>query len=447
MKKIILLSAFLIAGLTNAQTWQNLGSSGVVSQNILQDISQLTIALDNYNVPYVCEIENSTFQPVVKKLNGIAWVNVGTFGNSNTVCSYSSLAINNNNMPYIAYRNSDLNTSINTGYVKKFDGSNWVLVGANGFTNGTEGDYIIKIDNNNVPYVACNGYGNPDKIIIKKFNGTDWIDVSLGLITNASTTAFYFDFEFDNNNNPVVLFDDVEGTDIVLKARKLIGSTWTDIGTGGIVGIGFKPSIAFDSNNVLNVAFVSGNNPDLLVKKFNGTSWVNVGTTIASVNIEKHKLAIGPNNSQVISYKEVQNGYIVNVKKFDGTTWNLITTPTSIGQMDAVQSLAIGNNNIPYVAYNDGTNTKAKFYGASLSTTQNTVLNDLKVYPNPTNDIINIDNNGEISQISITDLLGKIVFQTQENISKIDLSFLKTGVYIAKIETTNGENNIKITKK
>ena len=447
MKKILFTIALFICSLSNAQTWQNLGSDGIVFPNALNSLSRLTIALDNNNVPYVCQIDSNTNQPVVKKLNGNSWVNVGQPSTGNTVCSYSSLAISNNNVPYIAYRNSDLNSGINTGYVKKFDGANWVLVGTNGFTNGNEGDYILKIDNNNVPYVAYNGYGNPDKLIIKKFNGTNWIDVSLGLITNTSTTAFYYDFELDNNNNPVVLFDDIVGNDIVLKARKLVGSTWTDIGTGGLVGIGFKPSMAFDSNNILNVAYVTGNNPDLLVKKFNGTSWVGVGSTLASVNIENPKLAMGPNNSPIVSYKDVQNGYIVNVKKYNGTSWDLITTPTSIGNVDYELSLAIGNNNIPYVVRDNAGGTVAKFYGTSLSTTQHEIFQDLKVFPNPVTDFITIDTKNQINHLKISDLLGKTVFESNENNTKIDLSFLETGLYIANIKTEDGEKFIKISKK
>lgn len=66
------------------------------------------------------------------------------------------------------------------------------------------------------------------------------------------------------------------------------------------------------------------------------------------------------------------------------------------------------------------------------------------IYPNPVNDRLNIVTNGTITNISITDFNGKVVFK---GISKsIDISALSKGVYFVKVETEQGLSNSKFIK-
>ncbi|MFM7661200.1 MAG: T9SS type A sorting domain-containing protein, partial [Bacteroidota bacterium] len=69
----------------------------------------------------------------------------------------------------------------------------------------------------------------------------------------------------------------------------------------------------------------------------------------------------------------------------------------------------------------------------------NELSSSLKVYPNPANDVLNISTNGEISDIVISTLDGKVVHKSQE--TNIDVSKLNAGMYIYQV-TVNG----KVTK-
>ena len=63
---------------------------------------------------------------------------------------------------------------------------------------------------------------------------------------------------------------------------------------------------------------------------------------------------------------------------------------------------------------------------------------DVKLYPNPTSNILNIKgNNQQIQQIEIYDMLGKQILKS--NLSEISVSHLKSGIYILKAKTTFGE--------
>ncbi len=60
----------------------------------------------------------------------------------------------------------------------------------------------------------------------------------------------------------------------------------------------------------------------------------------------------------------------------------------------------------------------------------------MKIYPNPANDILNISANGEISNVVISTLDGKVMKTTNE--SSIDVSEFTSGMYIYQV-TVNGK--------
>jgi hypothetical protein len=64
--------------------------------------------------------------------------------------------------------------------------------------------------------------------------------------------------------------------------------------------------------------------------------------------------------------------------------------------------------------------------------------NNLKVamYPNPVNDILNIDIENEIKSVEIYNIQGQRVIQS--NSKQIETSSLNSGIYMVRIEDTNG---------
>ena len=69
------------------------------------------------------------------------------------------------------------------------------------------------------------------------------------------------------------------------------------------------------------------------------------------------------------------------------------------------------------------------------------------VFPNPTKSLINIINNEDLSEISITDITGKIVYSINDINSKefqVNMSKFNSGIYFIKVKINSGE--IKSTK-
>ncbi len=81
---------------------------------------------------------------------------------------------------------------------------------------------------------------------------------------------------------------------------------------------------------------------------------------------------------------------------------------------------------------------------ATLSLNDNNVTSDFKLYPNPSKGILNIQTNTIDSvSVSIYDMLGKEVVSENRISNSIDISNLKNGMYLVKIET----NDRSVTKK
>ena len=71
-----------------------------------------------------------------------------------------------------------------------------------------------------------------------------------------------------------------------------------------------------------------------------------------------------------------------------------------------------------------------------------------KIYPNPVKNFINIYSNNEISKIEIYDLFGKnLLLKQEENLSRVNITQLVSGVYIVKIFSTEMIEVKRIIKK
>lgn len=75
---------------------------------------------------------------------------------------------------------------------------------------------------------------------------------------------------------------------------------------------------------------------------------------------------------------------------------------------------------------------------ASLSNQNIEPLNDILIYPNPVNDYLSISSDFEIYKLEIYNLLGQVILVTLNPNASIDLTNLKPGNYILKLNTNKG---------
>lgn len=87
-------------------------------------------------------------------------------------------------------------------------------------------------------------------------------------------------------------------------------------------------------------------------------------------------------------------------------------------------------------------------YDPSLGVTDSSI-EGLSYYPNPVADIVNIKANVEVSKVTVFDILGKQVLETTSNATsmQLDMSTLTSGHYLAKVESTDATQVIKLVKQ
>lgn len=86
----------------------------------------------------------------------------------------------------------------------------------------------------------------------------------------------------------------------------------------------------------------------------------------------------------------------------------------------------------------------------NLSINNAKIENDIEVYPNPTNDIINISTpNENINQINVYDMLGSLLKSQKGNSDKEQVSIqeLPNAIYLLEVKTDKGNKTVKIVKE
>ena len=76
-------------------------------------------------------------------------------------------------------------------------------------------------------------------------------------------------------------------------------------------------------------------------------------------------------------------------------------------------------------------------------------LNQLRVYPNPVQDMLTIDYSETIQGVQVFNMLGQMVYNRNTNASqvKIDMSAMATGTYIVQMTVNGITKNVKVIKK
>lgn len=160
------------------------------------------------------------------------------------------------------------------------------------------------------------------------------------------------------------------------------------------------------------------------------------------VNIAWVEATPTPSNGYLYSYSTVN----------DPLSANAITGTTT-------DTFAVLNNLTPNTTYYFWVksicgNTQTDWASGGSFTTQmlsseSFSIKNLKLYPNPVKDILNLSLDKEITTVSINNLLGQEVFTktVNSNETSIDVAGLAAGTYLVKVTSNNEVKTVKIIKQ
>lgn len=102
---------------------------------------------------------------------------------------------------------------------------------------------------------------------------------------------------------------------------------------------------------------------------------------------------------------------------------------------------------VPVVDADDsGVSGDSSFTFTTLSTPDIEVI-DFSIYPNPTTDNLYINQINNLTKVEIINMNGQLVLTKENNLEKVNVSRLHSGMYFLKVYTENGSSSKKFIKK
>ncbi|MCA9948114.1 MAG: hypothetical protein KDE48_00580 [Anaerolineales bacterium] len=345
----------------------------------------------------------------VRKWNGSNWQEVsagsasgGGISNNEGESRGVALAIDHSGMPYATWHDSSSgNYEI---YVRRWNGNFWEEVGFGSATGGgisnSEGlSYwpSIAFASDGVPFIAWNDNSSGHhEIYVRRFNGTGWSEVgtnsaSQGGISNTPGDSWSPEIEFLPDGRPLIAWNNGNAN---LKGEIYVkqwdGLSWTAFGENSASGGGISntpgdsqvPAMEITPANIIYLSWQEGlldGSSQVYVKKWDGNSWVDVGTDSASGGGISNNtgetwwptLALGLNGVPYIAWYDNSGGqYQIYVRRWDGSHWSEVGPHSAtnggisnnIG-ISGIGEIVVDSQNIPYVIWEDASNGNYEVYG------------------------------------------------------------------------------------
>jgi hypothetical protein len=101
------------------------------------------------------------------------------------------------------------------------------------------------------------------------------------------------------------------------------------------------------------------------------------------------------------------------------------------------------------LAASQNNQTIAWYENFTILGTEEESVSELALYPNPVKNVLNfkVSNNTIINKVSIYNVLGSLVLQSNNPINSIDVSKLSSGLLFVQLETDQGIVSKKIIKE
>jgi len=277
------------------------------------------MAVDDQGRPFIAhnrfDWETATVWVSVYSYNGFRWIPVGEDGLTVASGWDPAIAMDFQGRPYVTYLIGD------DVYLKYFDGTSWQALGPSATGGGISSDGVknsepeIAIGADGQPLVAYTAYdltGNDMEIVVKRWDGSQWVELTNGLPFGATEGVLanlygggVSDDIFDSKNPSITV--DLSGYPILawssesfhenneIYMRQWTGAEWIEVGDDSASGppgmfgdpdthpsrgisdddtMSFAPVVKVDDSNTIIVAWVDyqdfslRTNAGIYVKKY-----------------------------------------------------------------------------------------------------------------------------------------------------------------------------------
>ena len=312
------------------------------------------------------DLSSGSSEIYVRRFEDPAWVDVGVGssgggGISNTPDGDSiapALVIDGAGRSVIAWshRLSFFNWEV---YVRRFDGSAWVEVGMDSATgvgvSDTSSESLfpsLAVDAQGNPAVAWQDRtAGPSEVYVRHFDGVSWQSPGGVSAFAVGGSAKNTSLCFDAAQRIIVAWDDLDtNLDRQIYVRRFDGTSWQELGVGSASGGGISdtvddsilPSLIVDATGDPVIAWSddTSGNEEIYVRRFDGTSWQEVGSGSATgggvsntVGDSSHpSLVLDDVGRLVLAWQDGSSGnHEIYVRRFDGSNWQPVDTGAAMG--------------------------------------------------------------------------------------------------------------------
>jgi hypothetical protein len=313
---------------------------------------------------------------------------------------WPSLAVAPDGTPYVAW--SDDSGGVDKEiYVRCWKGSNWEEVGSGSASGGgisnNWGDSFwpsLAVASDGTPYVAWHDFTGGDReIYVRRWNGSSWEEVGTGSasgggISDNDGASWVPSLAVAPDGTPYVAWYDDSSGDEEIYVRRWNGSSWEEVGSGSASGGGisdndgwsYRPSVAVAPDGTPYVAWYddSSGDEEIYVRRWNGSSWEEVGSGSASGggisdnsgNSSRASVAVAPDGTPYVAWQDDSGGdYEIYVRRWNGSSWEEVGSGSASGggisdnSGDSYSpSVAVAPGGRPYVAWYDDSSGDEEIY-------------------------------------------------------------------------------------
>lgn len=352
---------------------------------------------------------------------------VSTFAGSGTIGATDGQAINakfyypagiavdaNNNLLVADYGNNKIRKITPEGLVSTFAGS-----GVSGTLDGN--------------------------VLTAQFNG------ATGVCVDSFGTVFVADY-FNNTIRKI----DTTGKVTTLAGNGTPGSS---DGFGANASFHYPAIIAVDAQNNLFITDEQNHKIRKILVTGEVTTYAgtgNLGATDGETNVAEFHFPTG------VFVDVFQNIYIADygnnkIRKIKTYGYSIVPTlpaglvfDANTGTISGTPTTSFPATNFTVTASNiSGESTYILTLEANQLSTEEFQQSNIKLYPNPVDNTLQISSSEKMNSITVLNILGQEIkkYLVNEEASKIDFSTLESGIYWVKVKTISGVNSFKISRK
>ena len=336
-------------------------------------------------------------------------------------------------------------------YIFRWNGTDWDTIGK------TNIGAVLNFEEFNGDLVAFGGFDSINNIPaskIARWNGTTWSALDTTKWLNFITCSTVWNGDLYVGGNMVTPSGSIK------HLARWNGQTWFPVGNNALDN-GFGTLI--DLETYKGELYITGvfrtvwGNPGNGIVKWSGTQWNDLGGGFTGFNNSGREMTVFNNELYVVgAFAEVAYKPANLIAKWDSVKW--CTMGPNITNSGSANSICVFNNQLYIGGWfptidGDTMRHMARWVGGNY-TDSCVIINSVKelpapisvsLFPNPAQHQIQVQVEGaNLQKITMTDILGREFRIPIEN--PIDISFLKPGVYLVRLETDKGVVSKKLVK-